>query len=53
VPDPNLSHKLDFDALMQGKASDPSAWPGEFRIANGSTPGLIKVASDHLVRARA
>ena len=53
VPDPDLSHKLDFDALMQGKASDPSAWPGEFRIANGSTPGLIKVANDHLVRARA
>jgi len=53
VPDPNLSHKLDFDALMQGKASDPSAWPGEFRIAEGSTPGLIKVANDHLVRARA
>ncbi len=53
VPDPDLTHKLDFDALMQGKASDPSAWPGEFRIANGSTPGLIKVANDHLVRARA
>ena len=52
VPDPNLTHKLDFDALMQGKASDPSAWPGEFRIANGSTPGLVQVAGDHLVRAR-
>jgi len=53
VPDPDLSHKLDFDALMQGKASDPSAWPGEFRIAKDSTPGLIQVANDHLVRARA
>ncbi|HYL89716.1 MAG TPA: ABC transporter ATP-binding protein [Burkholderiales bacterium] len=53
VPDPNLTHKLDFDALMQGKASDPSAWPGEFRIANGSTPDLVQVAGDHLVRARA
>ena len=53
VPDPDLTHKLDFDALMQGKASDPSAWPGEFRIANGSAPSLIEVANDHLVRARA
>ena len=53
VPDPNLEHKLDFDALMQGKASDPSAWPGEFRIANGAAPGLVAVGSEHLVRARA
>ena len=53
VPDPDLGQKLDFDALMQGKASDPSAWPGEFRIANGSVPALIEVANDHLVRARA
>ena len=53
VPDPDLSHKLDFEALMQGKASDPSAWPGQFRIAEGSTPTLIEVANDHLVRARA
>ena len=52
VPDPNLDHKLDFDALMQGKASDPSAWSSEFRIAEGSTPELVRVAHDHLVRAR-
>ncbi|TMH71241.1 MAG: ABC transporter ATP-binding protein [Betaproteobacteria bacterium] len=53
VPDPNLSRKLDFDALMQGKASDPSAWPGEFRIANGSGPGMLDVGNEHLVRSRA
>jgi peptide/nickel transport system ATP-binding protein len=53
VPDPNLSRKLDFDALMEGKASDPSAWPGEFRIVNGTGPGLVDVGNDHLVRARA
>src|SRR6185295_15083346 len=27
VPDPDLDRKLDFAALMEGKASDPSAWP--------------------------
>ena len=53
VPDPNLSRKLDFDALMEGKASDPSAWPGEFRIANGAVPAMVEVGNDHLVRARA
>ena len=27
VPEPDLGRKLDFDALMEGKASDPAAWP--------------------------
>jgi len=53
VPDPNLSRKLDFDALMEGKASDPSAWPGEFRIVNGAVPAMVEVGNDHLVGARA
>jgi peptide/nickel transport system ATP-binding protein len=53
VPDPNLERKLDFDALMEGKASDPSAWPGEFRIVNGAVPAMVEVGNDHLVRARA
>jgi peptide/nickel transport system ATP-binding protein len=54
VPDPNLAHKLDFDALMQGKASDPSAWPRQFRIAEEEgKPGLLQVGDQHLVRARA
>jgi peptide/nickel transport system ATP-binding protein len=53
VPDPDLARKLDFDALMQGKASDPAAWSSEFRIANGSAPGMLQVGDEHLVRARA
>jgi peptide/nickel transport system ATP-binding protein len=53
VPDPNLDRKLDFDALMEGKASDPAAWPGEFRIAEGSSPGMLDLGHAHLVRARA
>ena len=53
VPDTNLERKLDFDALMEGRASDPSAWPSEFRIADGSTPGLLPVGRDHFVRAHA
>ena len=53
VPDPDLGRKLDFDALMQGKASDPAAWSSEFRIADGSAPGMVQVGEEHLVRARA
>ncbi|HET7363945.1 MAG TPA: ABC transporter ATP-binding protein [Burkholderiales bacterium] len=53
VPDPDLGHKLDFDALMQGKASDPAAWSSEFRIADGSAPGMLQVGDEHLVRCRA
>jgi len=51
VPEPDLAHKLDFDALMEGKASDPAAWPGEFRIAEGSRPRMQDIGKGHLVRA--
>jgi peptide/nickel transport system ATP-binding protein len=51
VPEPDLSRKLDFDALMQGKASDPGAWPREFRIDTGSHPSLQHLGEGHYVRA--
>ncbi len=50
VPDPDLDRKLDFDALMQGKASDPAAWPAPYRIAPGLRPALVDVGGNHLVR---
>ena len=51
VPHPDLKRKLDFAALMEGKASDPFAWPAAFR-KDGDGPGLIDVGKGHLVRAR-
>ncbi|MGQ0547233.1 MAG: ABC transporter ATP-binding protein [Betaproteobacteria bacterium] len=51
VPEPDVSRKLDFDALMQGKASDPAAWPGEFRIDTGCCPALQHLGDGHYVRA--
>jgi peptide/nickel transport system ATP-binding protein len=51
VPEPDLAHKLDFDALMEGKASDPGAWPGEFRITPDRRPGMQEIGKGHLVRA--
>ena len=52
VPHPDLARKLDFDALMEGKASDPTAWPEAFRRGPDG-PGLLDVGDGHLVRARA
>ena len=51
VPHPDLGRKLDFDALMEGRASDPTAWPDAFR-KEGSGPSLIDIGGGHLVRAR-
>jgi len=52
VPHPDLARKLDFAALMEGKASDPTAWPEAFRRGPDG-PGMIDVGDGHLVRARA
>jgi peptide/nickel transport system ATP-binding protein len=51
VPEPDLGRKLDFDALMEGKASDPAAWPAEFRIGGDARPGMQDIGKGHLVRA--
>jgi peptide/nickel transport system ATP-binding protein len=53
VPEPDLGRKLDFDALMEGKASDPTAWPAEFRIAGAARPVMQDIGRGHLVRAAA
>ncbi|HZM36991.1 MAG TPA: ABC transporter ATP-binding protein [Burkholderiales bacterium] len=51
VPEPSVEKKLDFNALMEGKASDPAAWPGEFRIDTNRRPALQHVGNGHYVRA--
>ena len=53
VPEPNLECKLDLTALMEGKASDPSAWPDPFRLDGASEVGMIDVGEGHFVRASA
>jgi peptide/nickel transport system ATP-binding protein len=52
VPEPNLAHKLDFEALMQGKASDPAAWSPGFRIVGSDRPPMLDLGNGHYVRAR-
>ncbi len=52
VPDPDLDRKLDFAALMEGKASDPGAWPAPFRIdGSAGTASLLDIGDKHFVRA--
>jgi len=51
VPEPNLAHKLDLTALMEGKASNPAAWPEPFRLDGSKRTGMIEVGGGHFVRA--
>ncbi|MBT5458212.1 MAG: ABC transporter ATP-binding protein [Rhodospirillaceae bacterium] len=54
VPEPDPDHRLDLSALMEGRSSEPAAWPAPFTIdanASGSDMGLINLGDDHFVRA--
>jgi peptide/nickel transport system ATP-binding protein len=53
VPAPDLAHRLDFEQLMEDKASDPAAWPEPFRRQPENPPRLIEVAPGHFVEATA
>jgi len=51
VPDPDLDRKLDFAALMEGKASDPRAWPAPYRLDGLERARMLDIGSNHFVRA--
>jgi len=53
IPVPDPAHHLDFDRLMEGRASDPTAWPEPFRRVPGRQAQLIDVAPGHCVEASA
>jgi peptide/nickel transport system ATP-binding protein len=53
VPDPDPGARLDLSALMEGKASIPSAWPEPFTIDGSAPLDLIDLGGGHFVRARA
>ncbi|HTQ34963.1 MAG TPA: ABC transporter ATP-binding protein [Stellaceae bacterium] len=53
VPAPDLAHRLDFNRLMEDKASDPAAWPEPFRRHPGNPPRLIEIGPQHFVEATA
>ena len=52
VPNPDLDRKLDFEALMEGRASDPTAWPQPFCLDDSASSVMIDLGQGHVVRAR-
>src|SRR6266852_896285 len=53
IPAPDPEHHLDFNRLMEGRASDPTAWPEPFRRVPARPVQLIDVAPGHCVEASA
>ncbi|HKS89043.1 MAG TPA: ABC transporter ATP-binding protein [Stellaceae bacterium] len=53
IPVPDPEHPLDFHRLMEGRASDPAAWPEPFRRVPGEPARLFEVGAGHTVEASA
>ncbi len=51
VPEPNPDYCLDLSALMQGRASDPAAWPAPFTVNGQGNLDLVDLGDEHFVRA--
>jgi peptide/nickel transport system ATP-binding protein len=50
VPMPDPDARLDLGALMEGKASDPSAWPEPFRDTGRNPLFWTETSPGHYVR---
>jgi peptide/nickel transport system ATP-binding protein len=50
VPKADPGSRLDLTALMEGKASDPRAWPQPFTLGPGIEAHLEHVGNGHYVR---
>ncbi len=53
VPYPDPKRRLDFSALMEGRASIPEAWPPPFNVDRASPSSLFDLGEGHMVRANA
>jgi peptide/nickel transport system ATP-binding protein len=51
VPYPDPDRPLNFSALMEGKASVPSAWPEPFTTTVDRVPPWVDLGQEHFVRA--
>ena len=51
VPYPDPSRQLDFTALMDGRASEPAAWPAPFCDIEQQPTALVDLGDGHWVRA--
>jgi peptide/nickel transport system ATP-binding protein len=51
IPAPDPRHRLDFGRLIEGRASNPGAWPEPFRRIPSEPIPLIEVSPGHYVAA--
>jgi peptide/nickel transport system ATP-binding protein len=51
VPEPDPDRRLDFTAVLDGKASIPAAWPSPFTVDGVRRPTLVDIGEGHFVRA--
>jgi peptide/nickel transport system ATP-binding protein len=52
VPKADPASRLDLSALMQGRASDPAAWPAPFTLDGSDGVDMIHLGGGHYVRAQ-
>jgi peptide/nickel transport system ATP-binding protein len=52
VPSTDLNQKLDLRALMEGRVSDPAAWPEPFGSNGAQPPQFVDLGGGHFVRAQ-
>ena len=52
VPEPNPANRLDLNALMADRISDPAAWPAPFTVDGQARLDLIHLGDGHYVRAQ-
>ena len=51
VPEPNPDRRLDLSGLMEGRASDPAAWPSPFTVNGAAHLEFVDLGGGHYVRA--
>ncbi len=51
VPTPDLDHRLNLSQVLEGKTSDPTAWPEPFTIDARHRPSLVHLGAGHYLRA--
>ncbi len=53
VPHPELSQPLDFNAITESAASDPTQWPQPFRLDGSTRTTFMALEEGHFVRVAA
>ncbi len=52
APSPDLDHRLNFDVIRDGAATNPAYWPPPFDERPGHASAMIEIERGHFVRAR-